>query len=119
MRAYEFIKEGKMHAWHQRCIPGMKSLDSVGQYYELYRFGIAMAAVGRDGDPVLGDPDGVTEDNPTTLSYTSADEDIINKALKRTNHTSSQVTTSKSEEPIDTNVKSPVANLGPVRRKAD
>lgn len=118
MRAHEFITEGEMHDWHQRCIPGMKSLTGVGQYYELYRFGIAMAQAGRDNDPMLGSPDGVTEDNPTTLSYTQADEDIINKALSRTGYASKNITTMASEEPTDTHRVSPVANLGPVKRKS-
>jgi hypothetical protein len=95
----------------------MKSLHNVGQYYDLYRFGLAMASAGNKEDPFLGSPDGVTEDNPTTLSYTQAEEDIINAALKRIGKSATQVTSMKSEEPSDTNIKSPVANLGPVRRK--
>ena len=118
MRAHEFLKEGKMHPWHERCIAGMKSLVDVGQYYDLYRFGVAMAQVGREGDPLLGTPDGVTEDNPTTLSYTDADEHIVNAALKLTGHTAKTITTMPSEEPTDTNKISPVAKLGPVKRKS-
>ena len=118
MRAKEFIPEGKMHDWHKQGIPGMKSLDGIDQYYTLYRFGLMMAAAGREEDPVLGDPDGVTEDNPTTLSYTEEDENIINSALKKMGTTGRQITSKLSREPLDTYKKSPVANLGPVRRKS-
>jgi len=117
MRANEFITEGKMHDWHYQGIPGMKSLTGVGQFYELYRLGLAMACVGREEDSVLGDSVGVTQDNPVTLSYTQADEDIINKALQLMGKTATQITTMGSAEPTNTNSKSPVAKLGPVRRK--
>jgi hypothetical protein len=119
MRAKEFIFEGKMHSWHVRGIPGMKSLDSVDQYYDIYRFGLAMAAAGDPAYPALGDPEGVTENNPTTLSYTQADEDIINSALRRTGKTARQITPRVSAEPEDTNKQSPIQPKGPVRRNKE
>jgi len=106
-----------MHDYHKASLPGLKSLDDTGQYYDIYRFGLAMAAAGRPEDPFLGDADGVTEDNPTTMSYTPAEEDIINQALKRTGHTARQITTPKSEEPKDTHKQSPVATRGPLPRR--
>lgn len=116
MRAKEFIVE-YMHDWHKQGIPGMKSLDSVGQYYDIYRFGLAMAAVGNSKDPYLGDDHGDTEDNPTTLSYSEGDEQIINQALKKMGLTAKQITTKISAEPIDTNKQSPMQPKGPVRRR--
>ena len=118
MRAKEFINEATMHPWHARCIPGMKSLDGIGQYYEIYRFGLAMAGAGNKKDQILGEPDGVTEDNPATLSYTQAEEDIINTALKHTGNTAKTLTTMKSEEPEDTYFQSPVQPRGPVKRRS-
>jgi hypothetical protein len=118
MKASEFVNEGKMHDWHEAGIPGMKSLTGTGQYYDIYRFGIAMAAAGRDDDPMLGDPDGVTEDNPTTLSYTEADEQIINAAMKRVGATAKQITPRISSEPKDTNHQSIVATRGPLPRRS-
>lgn len=117
MRATEFINEGTMHPWHKRCIAGLKSLDGIGQYYELYRFGLAMAQVGRQGEEILGEPDGVTEDNPTTLSYTDAEEKIVNDALKLTGHVARTITTMPSEEPEDTNIQSPIQPRGPIKRR--
>ena len=96
----------------------MKSLDGIGQYYDIYRFGLAMAAAGANGNNVfLGEPDGVTEDNPTTLSYTQADEDIINGGLKRIGATARLITNRLSTEPTDTNKQSPVQPRGPVKRR--
>jgi hypothetical protein len=118
MRAKEFISEGEMHNWHKQGIPGMKSLTSIGQYYDIYRFGLAMAAAGNPDDPVLGEPDGVTEDNPTTLSYTQADEDIINGGLKRIGATAKTITSRTSAEPTDTNTQSIVGKRGPLPRRS-
>lgn len=118
MRAREFIKEGEMHSWHKQGIPGMKSLSNIGQYYEIYRFGIAMAQVGNDKDKPLGDAHGVTEDEPTTVSYTQADEDIINAALKRTGHGARQITSRTSAEPSDTNTQSPIQARPPIKRRS-
>lgn len=117
MRAHEFINEGRMHDWHKACIPGMKSLDGIGQYYDIYRFGLAMAGAGR-GDQIMGSPDGVTEDNPTTLSYTQGDEDIINAGLKHIGATARLITPRLSTEPSDTNKQSPVQPRGPVKRRS-
>jgi hypothetical protein len=117
MKASEFINEGTMHDWHKQSIPGMKSLDGIGQYYDLYRFGLAMAAAGREEHPFLGEPDGVTEDNPTTLSYTEADEKIINAGLKRVGKTARQITSRLSAEPADTNTQSIIAVRKPLPRR--
>jgi hypothetical protein len=116
MRASEFITENEMHEWHKQGIPGMKSMDGIGQYYELYRFGIAMAAAGNPDYPFKGDAAGETEDNPTTVSYTDADEEIINGGLARLGKTARQVTSRLSKEPRDTNIQSPVQPRGPVKR---
>jgi hypothetical protein len=117
MRASEFITEGEIHAWHHQGIPGLKSLEGVNQYYDLYRLGMAMAAGGRPEHPFKGDPDGVTGDNPTTLSYTQADEDIINAGLKRVGKTAKQITSRLSSEPTDTNHQSIVATRKPLPRR--
>jgi hypothetical protein len=77
-----------------------------------------MAAVGRPEDPILGEPHGDTENDPTTLSYTDADENIINQALKRIGKTSRQVTPQRSKEPEDTYTRSPINNPGPIRKRS-
>lgn len=117
MRAKEFIPEGDMHSWHKQGIPGLKSLTGVNQYYELYRFGLAMAAAGRSDDPIIGDAEGTTQDNPTTVSYTQAEEDIINGGLKHMGGSATQMSDRLSAEPKDTNTKSPVGIRKPLPRR--
>jgi hypothetical protein len=119
MRANEFItedEESQMHDWHQRCIGGMRSMPEINQYYDLYRFGMAMASAGRD-HPINGDAYGKTGDNPTTLSYTDGEEKIVDAALKKMGKTSKRITTRKSEEPVDTNHQSIVATRKPLPRR--
>lgn len=118
MRASEFITEGEMHPWHKQGIPGLRTLDGTNQFYDLYRFGVALAGVGRDSDKTLGDKRGPTQDNPVTLSYTAEDDKIVTSALKKMGKSSSKVTSQQSAEPVDTDIKSCVANLGPVKRKS-
>lgn len=117
MRAKEFISEGEMHSWHKQGIPGLKSLTGVNQYYELYRFGLAMAAAGREGEEIIGDATGTTEDNPTTVSYTQAEEDIINGGLKHIGGSATQMSNRLSAEPTDTNTKSIVGTRKPLPRR--
>jgi len=115
MRAYEFITENEFHNWHKDAVPGLKALSD-DNYYELYRLGISMAGVGRERE-TLGTGDTPATDCGLTLSYTQEDEDIINAALRKNGHTAKQVTPNGSKEPKDTQTKSPVANLGPIKRK--
>jgi len=117
MRAYEFITENEMHAWQQNAVSGLKALAD-DNYYELYRLGITMAGIGREEDESLGTAKTPAEDCGLTLSYSQEDEDIINAALKKNGHAAKQVTPTGSREPKDTMTKSPVANLGPVKRKS-
>jgi hypothetical protein len=119
MKAKDFINEAQqaeMHAWHQRCIGGMRAMPDLDQYYDLYRFGMAMASAGRD-HPVNGDAYGHTGDSPTTLSYTDGEEKIVDAALKKMGKSSKRITTQKSEEPVDTNTKSIVGTRKPLPRR--
>lgn len=80
MRAKEIITE-EMHDYHEKSMPGMKAYPTVDQYYDLYRFGIAMAASGHEG--MKGEERGEYEVDPLTLSYTEVDEKIITKACSK------------------------------------
>ena len=117
MRAKEFISEAELNDWHKQAIPGLRSLTGVNQYYELYRFGIAMAGAGRTDEPNMTDPFGITADNPTTSSYTDAEEKIINDALKHSKKTAKKMSSKQSEEPTDTYTQSPVPVYKKVRGK--
>lgn len=117
MRAHEFITENEMHQWQKDALPGLKSLND-DSYYELYRLGITMAGAGRDdANQAEENNAGPAADNSLTLSYSDADEDIINLALKKHGLSARNVTPTGSREPKDTMTLSPVANLGPVKRK--
>ncbi len=115
MRSKEFINE--MHDWHKAAAPGLKSLTNIGQYYEIYRFGLILAALGQNKDPVTGSFRGDSEDNPTTLSYTDVEEKMIMDALKKMGASYTQLTGRASAEPHDTNTVSPLTPKGPVKRK--
>lgn len=115
-RTREFIRE--MHDWHNVAAPGLKSLTNIGQYYDIYRFGLVMASMGRDEDPMKGDTHGDSEDNPTTLSYTDAEEKIITDALKKMGASYKQLTGRASAEPKDTYTVSPMPPRGPIKRRS-
>lgn len=113
MRASEFITEG-MTDWQLRAISGMKTIDGANQFYDLYRFGLAMADVGNVNEFT---PTGTTEDHPVIVGYTDADEDIINSALKKVSKTATNITGRHNCEPIDTNTLSVVASRKPLPRR--
>jgi hypothetical protein len=111
MRAREFITEethSELHPYQEKALSGAKVFPNMDQFYELYRFGLAMAG-GPDypeHDPTSSGPAGK---HPTTLSYTESEEDIVNSALKKVGKSGAQLTSPGSTEPDDTNRTSPVA----------
>ena len=117
MRAWEFITESEFDSWHQAAMPGMQSLPTTDQYYDIYRFGVSMAGAGGT-DEVTATAKGPVRDHPTVMGYSSVDDDIINKALAVTGKSARKITTSKSEEPDDTYKQSPMTPKGPVKRKS-
>ena len=118
MRAAEFIFEGQFHPWQEKAMAGMKALPNTDQYHEIYRFGVAMAGAGRREDPHLGDKEGPVRDNPAVMGYSHADDKIINDTLAFIGVSSTQITTSKSEEPSDTYTISPMCPRGPIKRRS-
>ncbi len=107
-RASRAVKESSMMpTHHSRPIKGGTIYPDMDQYYELYRFSLAMAQSGEDS-PTL-DPRKDLADAPMTLAYTDADAKIIAQAAKRMGKKGAKLTTSKSQELVDTNKKSPVA----------
>jgi hypothetical protein len=118
MRAKDFItevKKGKVHDYQEKAIVGATSFPQIDQGYGLYRFGLAMASSPEDIDS-----NGVHELNnrPVTLCYSKAEEDIINKALKKLGlRQGSKLTSQGSDEPKDTNKTSPMPARDAVKRK--
>ncbi len=102
------VKESAMMPpYHANPMKGGTIFPDMDQYYELYRFSIAMAQGGDDA-PTL-DPRKDLADAPMTLAYTDADAKIVAQAAKRMGKKGAKLTTGKSEELADTNKSSPVA----------
>lgn len=88
--------------------PHAKQYDDIDQYYDMYRFGIAMA----------GAPDksinkaGPAKDSPAVWLYSKGEEEIVNKAEKNQGIKGKNVITKgHSEELKDINKLSPVAKI--------
>jgi hypothetical protein len=80
MKIYEIITEDadkKLSKTAREAAPYAIQLP-IDQYYQMYRFGIAMA-----GEPEKSAPKaGPAKDMPTVWMYTDAEEEIVNKASK-------------------------------------
>ncbi|MCX7592610.1 MAG: hypothetical protein N2235_02400, partial [Fischerella sp.] len=71
MRAKEFIieeKSGLNHEYVSRPVRAFLKYPKLDQYYEVYRFGIAVAS--EPGHESNGEILGPTKDNPITVCYT-------------------------------------------------
>lgn len=64
----------------QSAIPNGQVWPEMDQFYELYRFSLAMAGAPNYSVPA----EGATGQSPTTVAYSQADQDIINYAAKAT-----------------------------------
>jgi hypothetical protein len=78
-----------------------------GYYYDMYRFGVHMAGSPDDHHPM--DKRSAAGNHLTTLAYTSADQEIINKSKKAMGLKNKRIASDKSTEPNDTNTVSPIA----------
>lgn len=118
MRAKDFVtevKQGKISSYQEKAMTGAKTFPQIDQGYGLYRFGLAMAS-----SPDDNGSNGVHELNnrPVTLCYSKAEEDIINKALKKLGlPKGKKLTNNGSFEPSDTNKTSPMPARDAVKRK--
>jgi hypothetical protein len=95
-RLPQTVRKAGVHARHY---------DKMDTFYDLYRFGIAMAANKSPAQHAQG-PIG---DNPSVWMYTDADAEIVNDAEKAQGVKSRTIVKNPSSEPKTTNVKSPVA----------
>jgi hypothetical protein len=122
MRLRDFIREeaeesagpgtskgnnGSLHPNHKKAIPDMKSYpDLPSHYYDMYRFGVHMA-----GSP---DEDHMPKNGPaanfmSTLAYSSADKEIIQKSAKALGYKQKKLSPEKSSEEDSVGKMSPVA----------
>ena len=104
MRAKEFITEREMPQRKSRTMntafefPTMPSSDG----YQVYRFGVAMA---NHKQP----PYGPAGQHAVISAYTSEEEEIIHAAEKATGHKGRILADRGSDEPLSTDILSPVA----------
>ena len=96
-------------------LPNLTNSD----FYLQYRMGVALAAAqGRHDEDF--DSTSTFGENMTISNYTTADEEIMHRALKLMGKplgNARQISTDNSEEASDTNKISPVLPKGPVKRK--
>lgn len=107
MKIREIIEEGKIRADSYYALPNTRihpTLDNSNPYHS-YRFGVALA-----GSPDTEfDKDGPVGQKMTTISYTTADDEIVRKAEKEIGAKGKDITSKKSLEYPETNTTSPIA----------
>jgi len=101
-------KEKKLSKASREAAPHAKQFQGIDQYYQMYRFGIAMA-----GQPDKSAPkEGPAKDVPAVWMYTDADEEIVNKAAKNQGiQGKTIVAKGNSSELSSVNKTSPVAQI--------
>jgi hypothetical protein len=102
-------KSGNVHDHYQSAIKGMHTYPGNHTYYDMYRFGVNMA--GSPDDHNDYDPSSPVANQLVTLSYSDADQKIIDKSKKKMGFTSKQLTPDNSTEPNETHTLSPVAKI--------
>lgn len=115
MKIYEIIsesKEKKLPKNSRQSAVHAKQFQGIDQYYQMYRFGIAMA-----GEPEMSAPsEGPAKDVPAVWMYTDADEEIVNKAAKNQGISGKTIVPKGPSSELDSvNKTSPVAK--PKRNK--
>ena len=111
------LQSGAVHALPDtEVFPELKNTDP----YIQYRFGLAVAAAkaAQAGD-IEYNKESAFGEALTMIARSPEEKEIIElaKKLYGAGSSSKQVSTTKSQETTDVNIKSPVANLGPVKRK--
>ena len=102
-------KSGKVHDQFKSSIKGMHTYPGSHTYYDMYRFGVDMA--GSPDDHNAYDPASPVANQLVTLSYSDADQKIIDKSKKKMGFTSKQLTSNNSTEQSNTHTSSPVAKI--------
>ena len=78
----------------------------MGNTYEIYRFGVAMASSPEITTDATHGPVGET---PVVVAYSDGEEEIINSTMKQMNVRGNKITSKGSKETPGTNVTSPVS----------
>lgn len=86
-------------------MPSTHSLTGMDQYYQYYRFLIAVAGHPEDSDTPLSS---IVKDWPIAVAYTPQEHEMIHKVAKRMGITPTEIAYAGSKELPDTNTVSPV-----------
>jgi len=109
MKITDILNESK--AQHtdaaQQAIPNGQVWPEMDQFYELYRFSIAMAGAPNYTAPA----EGATGQWPTTVAYSKAEQEIINFAAKATGQKGVSMASGPSKESTGTTTMSPFSKV--------
>lgn len=120
MKINEIVTEttkGKLRKATTQSVSNISSypyLDNNNHPYLAYRFGVALAKSPND----LNNQEGPIGSEFTTIGYSDADNEIINHARKEFGITQRVHSTKGSVELDNTNTTSPVAKVGPIKKKS-
>jgi hypothetical protein len=122
MRLRDFIREeaqdgagpgsnkgstSSLHPNHEKAIPNMQSYpDLPSHYYDMYRFGVHMAGSPSDENMPKNGP---AANFMSTLAYSSADKEIIQKTAKALGYKQKKLSPEKSNEEDNVGKMSPVS----------
>jgi len=97
--------KGHPDNWYVATSPGAMAIDNLDKYYDLYRMGMIMA-----GGPTqdIADEESYIANSPILSGYTDEDDEKIKYAAKRLGGRIRNIAPPGSQEPTDTNIKSPV-----------
>lgn len=112
MRAKEFINENsRKYDFYDPSLPRARTIPNMDQYYEFYRFSIDMAQAGSDNGISNKGSAFPTHDYVVALGYSDADDEIINKAIKKRGYKQTMTSSGRSQERPDVNAASPIATV--------
>ena len=107
MRAKEFITEAELIDFHSATLPHVKAYPDMpsSDPYLAYRFGMAMA------DHTIKHPNGPAKNSAVIAAYTQGEEEIIDRAERKTGHRGKILADKGSQEPEGVAKQSPVAQI--------
>lgn len=97
--------KGHPDNWYVATSPGAMAIDNLDKYYDLYRLGMIMAGGVKDD---VADEESYIANSPILSGYTDEDDEKIKYAAKRLGGRIRNIAPPGSQEPTDTNIKSPV-----------
>lgn len=108
MRLKEFVNEdtNNVPKYAEPVMSRLFLMPGMSSYYEFYRFMTLTAGEPTENFPTTGN----LRDVPVALAYTQEEQQMVLNAMKRMGKKGSFATGPGSEEPSDTNKKSPVSH---------